>query len=262
MVRNTYRAHNGNSEYWDHRWSNTPVDLNAINTDKYPGKYSQEIMDQTDGALLEAGCGMGRNVIFCHDLGREIIGIEYSQIAVDQVLEQRPDLDVRQADIMKLPFDDKTFAGVMAFGLYHNFEHGCDDALNESLRVMQPGGYLVASVRINNFANKINDLIEDKKYQIAKDLSFHKANYSENEYRKLLLKAGFEIERMEYCENMPLLYKFKIFRHSAHKEFNEQRGRADGYRLNWLADKAQRFLYWVSPRSFCNIIVVIARRPS
>ncbi len=261
MVRFTYRAHGGNSSYWDQRWSNTPVDSSEINIDKYPGKYSQEIINRTEGPLLEAGCGMGRNVIFCHDLGCEIIGIEYSQTAVDQIREHRADLNVRQADIMDLPFPEATFSGVMAFGLYHNFEQGCDKALKETLRVMQPNGILVASVRVNNLGNRINDWIEDKKYRSATERAFHKANYSEGEFRKMLTNAGFEIERVEYAENMPLFYKFKIFRHSLHKEFNEQRGRAEGYKLSWAAKKIQRFLSTRFPQSFCNIIVVIARRP-
>lgn len=261
MVRKTYRAHGGNSEYWDLRWANTLVDSSELNTDKYPGKYSLEVINKTDGVLLEAGCGAGRALIYCHDLGREIIGIEYSQTAVDKIKAHRPDIDVRQADITDLPFPDATFSGVMAFGLYHNLEFGCDKALAETLRVMKPGGIMAASVRLDNIENRINDWIENRKYKASKDLAFHKANYTVAEFRKMLAQAGFEVERVDYMENMPLFYKFRMFRHPEHKVFDERLGRAEGYKLSWLADKIQRFLSVQFPRSFSNIMVAIVRRP-
>jgi len=261
VVRMTYRTHGGNSEYWDLRWANTTVDSSELNVEKYPGKYTTEIVNRTEGPLLDAGCGAGRALIFCHDLGREVVGIEYSQTAVNKIKTHRPEVDAQQGDIMNLAFPDQAFAGVMAFGLYHNLETGCDKALAETFRVMKPGGLLVASMRLNNLENRINDWIEDKKYKMSTEQAFHKANYTVSEFHKLLTNAEFVVERIDYMENMPLFYKFRIFRHADHKEFDERKGRAEGYKLNWLADKAQRFLSAGFPRSFCNIMVAIARRP-
>ena len=59
---------------------------------------------------------------------------------------------------------------------------------------------------------------------------------------------------------MPLLYKFKFFRNKEHKQFDENLGRRDGYKLNLVGGLIQNFLIKFFPTHFCNLYVVIARR--
>ena len=253
-MRITYRSHGGSLDYWDLRWTRAAVDDGGLNLDRYPGKYANEIASRTEGPLLEAGCGLGRNVIHFHRLGRDITGVDFVETAIRKIKERHPSVNVRQADIKNLPFPDGAFAGVMAFGLYHSLESGVDKALAETMRVMKPGALLAASVRA--------DRLEDRKYQTSSTSHFHKANYTEQDLRQVLTAAGFQVERIDYFENMPLFYKFRFFRHRTHKEFDETRGRSEGYRLSWLGNLLQRTLVRWFPRSFCNIMVAVARRPA
>ena len=147
--------------------------------------------------------------------------------SIRKIKERHPSVNVRQADIKNLPFPDGAFAGVMAFGLYHSLESGVDKALAETMRVMKPGALLAASVRADNLENRINDWLEDRKYQTSSTSHFHKANYTEQDLRQALTAAGFQVERIDYFENMPLFYKFRFFRHRTHKEFDETRGRSE-----------------------------------
>ena len=261
MVRNTYRNHDGISAYWDNRWSSTGVDLGEMNTKTYPGKFAKSLLDNTSSLILEAGCGMGRNLLYGNNLKRQMIGIEYSNVAVRQLKKQNPDLYICRGDAQTLPFPDNTFGGVMAFGLYHNFEHGCLAALNETFRVMKPNALLVASFRVDNLANKLNDWIESRNLDNRKQLTFHKANYTKNELLKLFSASKFDIERIDYVENMPILYKFKMFRHKSHKQFDEQLGRSEGYKLSKPADLIYKLVSKFKPTSVCNVAVITARRP-
>jgi hypothetical protein len=61
-------------------------------------------------------------------------------------------------------------------------------------------------------------------------------------------------------ENMPILYKFKIFREKKHKMFDENMARADGYRLSWFGRVIQNLFMLIFPRQFCNLYVLIARK--
>jgi hypothetical protein len=61
-------------------------------------------------------------------------------------------------------------------------------------------------------------------------------------------------------ENMPILYKFAIFRSSSHKKFDENIARAEGYCLSWLGQRLQNFLMRYFPDQFCNIYVLIANK--
>lgn len=61
-------------------------------------------------------------------------------------------------------------------------------------------------------------------------------------------------------ENMPILYKFSIFRSAEHKKFDENKARAEGYRLSWFGQRLQNFLMRFFPDQFCNIYVLIASK--
>jgi hypothetical protein len=91
--------------------------------------------------------------------------------------------------------------------------------------------------------------------------SFHKMNLTKSEYTALFTRAGFEIEFIGPVENMPILYKFEIFRAADHKRFDENKARAEGYRLSWAGQMFQNFLMRFFPDQFCNIYVLIARKP-
>jgi hypothetical protein len=85
-------------------------------------------------------------------------------------------------------------------------------------------------------------------------------NLTRREYEKLFTSAGFEIGFISPVENMPILYKFQIFRATGHKKFDENKARAEGYRLSWGGQRLQNFLMRFFPDQFCNIYVLIARK--
>ncbi len=262
-MRITKRPHGGSERYWSRRWSSTPVDSGELNLTKYPGLYAEEVANRSSGPILEAGCGMGRVLIYYHDRGVEIVGIDFIQEAVDKIKELRPDVGVTQADITELKIDSGEFGGVMAFGLYHNLPpEAVENALSETFRVMKPGALLAVSMRSDNLQNRINDWIEMRKPSGGGELAFHKANYTEAEFRSMLLSAGFKIERIENVENMPVLYKFRFFRNADQKVFNEKKGRAEGYKLSPLGRILHRTLILFFPKSFCNLMLAIALRPT
>lgn len=89
---------------------------------------------------------------------------------------------------------------------------------------------------------------------------FHKMNLTAREFKRLLHEAGLEIEHFDAVQNMPLLYKFRIFRASGHRDFDETKARSEGYRLSWLGSHLQRILM-MFPHSFCNLYVAIGRKP-
>lgn len=86
-------------------------------------------------------------------------------------------------------------------------------------------------------------------------------NLSHAEYSALFRRAGFEIEAIYPVENMPILYKFRLFRASSHKVFNENTARKEGYLLSRFGQALQNLLMRFFPYQFCNIYVLIARKP-
>lgn len=257
------RAHGGSEAYWKKRWESIDVDRGDYDPEKYPGRYAEEMISRVNGRLLEAGCGNGRVLISLHSRGYNISGFDFISAAVEKIKGRFPQIDVIPADVLKLPYEEKSFSGVMAFGLYHSLPpENIPQALQETGRVLKDDGLLIASIRADNVQNFINDIIENRKIGSRGRKSFHKVNLTVDEACSLFKRNGFFVERVEPIENMPILYKFRIFRAKEHKKFNETVARAEGYKLSAFGRALQDFLLRNFPSSFCNVFVVVARKSS
>lgn len=262
-MRVTYRYAN-NKDYWTKRWADIPADNPMQNHNAYPLKYAEMTVKDKQGKILEAGCGAGRILRYYHDLGYDIVGMDFIEVAISKLKEIDPTLQAEVGDITNLAYPDGSFKYLLAFGLYHNLELGLDKAIKETNRVLEKGGAVCASFRADNIQTRLTDWLTDRKARKSgADLSsksFHKMNLTRSEYQNLFKNAGFEIEFVGPVENMPILYKFAFFRSAGHKVFDENKARAEGYRLSWLGQKLQNFLMRFFPDQFCNIYVLIARK--
>ena len=262
-MRVTYRSH-GVKEYWAKRWAGIPADQPMQNRDAYPLKYAEMVVVDTNRRILEAGCGAGRILRYYHERGFDIVGIDYIEGAVEKLRQIDASLQVEVGDITQLRFPDRNFGVVLAFGLYHNLEHGLEQAISETRRVLTKDGLVCASFRADNLQTKLTDWLAARRAGANSTQSgarsFHKLNLTRGEYERLFSQVGFEVRAVYPVENMPILYKFAFFRASDHKVFDENRARKEGYRLSWLGQRLQNLLMRVAPDQFCNIYVLIARR--
>jgi len=263
-MRITYRSAS-NKNYWTKRWDDIPADVPMENPSVYPLKYAQLAVTGKDGKLLEAGCGAGRVLRYYHERGYDIVGIDFIDAVVGKLKDADASLNVEVGDIESLRFANQSFRYVLAFGLFHNLEHGLDKAVSETYRVLEKGGSVCASFRADNIQTKLTDWLAARRAknrdQENEARHFHKMNLTRNEFEQLFVRAGFIVDSVYPVENMPILYKFPYFRSAGHKRFDENRARAEGYRLSWVGQRLQSFLMRFFPDQFCNIYVLIARKP-
>ena len=85
-------------------------------------------------------------------------------------------------------------------------------------------------------------------------------NLKKREFELLFSKVGFEVMQIFPVENMPFLYKFRLFRSKSHKVFNENMARKEGYKLNLIGNIIQQILMTFFSNQFCNIYVLIAKK--
>ena len=261
-MRITYRKAN-NKEYWTKRWADIPADRPMENRDVYPLKYAEMTILANDGPILEAGCGAGRILRYYHGRSYDIVGIDFIDVAIEKLRQIDRGLKVEVGDISNLRFESCSFKYILAFGLYHNIEHGLDKAVAETWRVLQKGGRICASFRADNVQTLLTDWLAGyraRKHADGEPRTFHKINLTQAEYCALFKNAGFEVEAIYPVENMPILYKFRFFRAASHKLFNENLARKEGYQLSSLGRACQRLLMRMFPYQFCNIYVLIARK--
>jgi SAM-dependent methyltransferase len=103
---------------------------------------------QAAGRVLDLGCGIGRHVIYCHEMGLEAYGVDLSdeavKVAVAWALEKGvadPQDRIRQGDIRRLPWDDGFFRYAVSHGVLDSMPFDiARAACVELARVMSVGG--------------------------------------------------------------------------------------------------------------------------
>ena len=160
-MRITYRWSN-NSEYWKKRWDDIPADSPMENTEAYPLKYAQLTLQSRDGKILEAGCGAGRVLRYYADRGYDIVGMDFIEGAIQKLKSIDPALNIEVGDITNLRYADQSFRYVLAFGLYHNLKDNLHRAIDETYRVLKPGGKVCASFRADNLQTLFTDWLTER----------------------------------------------------------------------------------------------------
>ena len=128
----------------------------------------------------------------------------------------------------------------MAFGLYHNLEHGLDQSIEETCRILESGGSVCASFRADNIQTKLTGWLTERRVSRnsnAGGKAFHKMNLKRLEFKQVFEKFGFNVTSITPVENMPILYKFSFFRARSHRQFDENIARAEGYQLSWVGQQ-------------------------
>jgi SAM-dependent methyltransferase len=252
-----------NAQYWDDRWAASGVDTPRFDRkDIYPIRYSELVMGSCD-KVLEAGCGAGRLMLHYMAEGKDMEGIENSQVAVDSLKRSYPDMKVRQGDICALPYADGAFDGLLAFGLYHNLEDQAqiEAAFRESARVLRAGGKIVLSVRHDSLENRIIERIVSRRNP-GGARHFHRMHFTPGEVRAFLGRNGVKVTRMLYARNVSFLFKFGIFRSAEMKagRFDESKARSLGFRLNAFGRALDALLHGLFPRHFSNLMVAVGEK--
>jgi len=106
-------------------------------------------------ALLDAGCGGGRNLVYFLRQGFEVFAVDADSRSVEHVrhlaAKLAPELSAQNfltADVAGMPFGDEKFDLVISSAVLHfaNDEPHFDQMLNEMWRVLKPGGMFFARV--------------------------------------------------------------------------------------------------------------------
>jgi SAM-dependent methyltransferase len=98
--------------------------------------------------VLDLGCGIGRHVIYCHEMGLESFGVDLSAEAIQVAVEWAarrgipdPRSRIMQGDIRRLPWEDGFFRCAVSHGVLDSMPFDiARAACTELARVMAAGG--------------------------------------------------------------------------------------------------------------------------
>jgi SAM-dependent methyltransferase len=175
--------------------------------DRLAAKYAERIYDElrhkpfdreqlarlaaaSDGPVCDLGCGPGHVARLLAELGADAFGVDISPQMVATARELNPGLEFREGDMRALDIPDGSLGGVAAFySIIHVGRDQLAGALGEILRVLRPGGVLLAAFHLGDETVHLDELWDERV-----DVDFH--FYGSAEMATALAAAGFVVDEV------------------------------------------------------------------
>jgi ubiquinone/menaquinone biosynthesis C-methylase UbiE len=150
--------------------------------DKFYDRAFQKIVEAIEPAsmatILDAGCGYCYHAVRLADAGLQVTGVDFSSSALAQArpyLDQRGlsgRVDLRQADLLQLPFENDAFDFVNCWGVLMHIPE-LERALTELARVVKPGGkVIIMENNVDSFDVVVGErIIRSVKHLIGRPLN-------------------------------------------------------------------------------------------
>jgi SAM-dependent methyltransferase len=212
----------------------------------------------SDGRLLDCGCGTGANLDLLNQFGHAY-GFELNPAGL-QIGRQMGRPRLARATVAAIPFPDNAFDLVTSFDVLYSLEASVEhQAVDEMYRVTRPGGFLLVNVAAM-------DVLRGDHSVLSQELR----RYSRASLARLLIGAGFTIERLTYT-NASLFLPM-----AAMRTLQRWKGLAEGRRaeqeitvpwapVNALLAAVLRVESWwlrVGDNPFGSSLLCLARKPA
>jgi SAM-dependent methyltransferase len=154
MLKQLRRSAESGTALWEDHWRR----FDAIRYDPAALRWDG-ILDLIDrrvpsGRLLEAGCGLGRYLLYVGARGGDPIGIDFALEPLKRITSHEPRARVAAADLSRLPFPPETFETILCFGVLEHFEQGAAGQTAELAALLRPSGWLIVTVPYANFLKR------------------------------------------------------------------------------------------------------------
>ena len=193
-----------------------------------------------------------RMVLVC---GGGSICRKYQQ-AADKLTKTNPEVDIIEANISCLPYENEQFDNILALGVFHSIEalDNVEKGISEANRCLKTGGHLVAAVRADSLENRLIDIVTERRGKRGN--CFHKWCFTRKEFQTLLERNGLIVDKIELVTNVPFFHKFKIFQKD--RKANEGFLRSTGFRLNFVGNFIYKIVKLFFTDSFGTTLVFLA----
>jgi SAM-dependent methyltransferase len=247
-MRYAFYTYKSVEEKWDTAWGGDSVRRHLKTIPRFPqliSLFENHLTPKSE--VLEAGCGMGRWIVYLRERGHNVIGIDYSRNAVTSIKEYDGSIRLNLGDVMDLPYKDDTFDVYLSFGVIEHVEVNREQILKEAYRVLRPGGLLIVSVPlVNNLARLLWSLNKIRFQGLTENYFFEEA-MSEGMLKHLLAQNGFEVIDATVYGHFSTLYSLVPFLRKDRRQKAEHLGE-----FNTLGEKLNDFVTNMQDDSFLS----------
>jgi len=191
--------------FWSDNWKDFSVGQMVALCEKDPVVKLLRRFSPREGRILDAGCGLGQNVIYMRGLGFDMEGVDFSAELISRAMAYDGSLPVKTADLKALPFPCGYFKAYYAGGVIEHFEEGPQAVLKEASRVLAGDGVLMITVPYLNMKRRIEDFFRP----VRPGCDFYEYMFTQKEMRGILFKNNFKVFYSQPFSLMAGLYDFK-----------------------------------------------------
>ena len=200
MLKQVRRTKASGSALWEDHWRRFDAIRYEASALRWDG-----ILDFVDariraGRLLEAGCGLGRYLLYTHARGGDAIGIDFASETLTRVRGHQPSARVVAGDLTQLPFAERAFDTILCLGVVEHFEHGAGLPLSQLTAALRPSGWLIVTVPYANKLKRrratrgVGDVVAAD-HPLPPGTTFYQYCFTRAEARDLLRTAGLTVIR-------------------------------------------------------------------
>lgn len=168
-------------QYWQHRWSETPAE-----PPNNFAKRAYKLMQQRSlKALLDLGCGNGRDAVYFHEKGLTVTAIDISESGIAKLRVREPGITTIKQSIEHIEFPKNAFDVIYAHLSLQYFDDKTTTAIFQKLyRLLKNGGLLFVTCK------SIDDPLYGKGRKIGENMFFfkHVRHFFSKEYMAEQLK--------------------------------------------------------------------------
>lgn len=156
-----------------------------------------------EGPVVELGCGPGHVAGYLASRGAKVSGLDLSPQMVAEAMRLFPDVEFEVGDMLNLPFDDGSLAGVVSFySIVHFDESQTELAFAEMARVLAPAGLAAVAFHIGTDVVHRDEWFGER---VNVDFSFH----DPETVRRQLDAAGLAIDELTERDPYPPPVEFQ-----------------------------------------------------
>jgi SAM-dependent methyltransferase len=213
------------------------------------------IIHPKDLAILDAGCGTGRNLVFYQAYGI-VAGVDLSSVGL-AYCRKRGIKNLARGDVCRMPFKEESFDVVNSTDVIYAIaaDRGID-LLEETYRILKPGGHLF-----------LNTAAMDMLYSDHDRAVMTQKRYYKSELVKLVEETRFELLEVRYWNSVLFLpvVAYRFGRRLLNSRKSDTRGdlRQPNGLLNWLLYRIMR-IDWVigGALPFGTSLFCIVKKPA
>ncbi len=226
--------------------------------------------DPSAERLLDVGCGTGLILDLAHDLFKELDGIDITPEMLEKVTP-RANVRTQIASAESIPFPDRTFDVVTAYGLLHHIED-LGRMFQEVRRALKPGGafyadespsqhYLDALFALNP-RSPMTDAVRRERERVTSDAAEYQRQYglkAEVVQKAMVQNYAWHALRQDNLENLLKASGFGAVEITYRRFLGEDQCRQKGGED--LVNSTHEYLVSLLPlsRSLFKYFVLVAR---